>query len=121
MFKKINQPYTYKFNTPEDGFFCLSVTATCKSGKILGLFGGEDLRVEIDGMKFRELPPENRAQYYNIPPAWNGTKLKGLDKIVMFVLELKRGITREWFEKNVVPDGKFLKKIGDTYFYWSPN
>lgn len=31
------------------------------------------------------------------------------------------GISREQFETNVVPDGKFLKKIGDTYFYWSPN
>lgn len=28
---------------------------------------------------------------------------------------------KEWFEKNVVPKGKFLKKIGSTYFYWSPN
>ncbi len=31
------------------------------------------------------------------------------------------GVTREWFEKNIVPNGKFLKKIGNTYFYWSPN
>lgn len=28
---------------------------------------------------------------------------------------------KDWFEKNVVPRGKFLKKIGNTYFYWSPN
>jgi hypothetical protein len=31
------------------------------------------------------------------------------------------GVTRDWFEKNIVPNGKFLRKIGDTYFYWSPN
>ena len=31
------------------------------------------------------------------------------------------GVTRDWFEKNVVPKGNFLKKIGNTYFYWSPN
>lgn len=31
------------------------------------------------------------------------------------------GVTSDWFEKNVVPKGKFLKKIGNTYFYWSPN
>lgn len=31
------------------------------------------------------------------------------------------GVTRDWFEKNIVPKGKFLKKIGRTYFYWSPN
>jgi predicted AAA+ superfamily ATPase len=27
----------------------------------------------------------------------------------------------EWFEKRVVPKGKFIKKFGDIYFYWSPN
>lgn len=32
-----------------------------------------------------------------------------------------KGVTKEWFEKNVVPNGKFLQKIGDTYFYWSLN
>jgi len=31
------------------------------------------------------------------------------------------GVTKEWFEKNNVPKGKFIKKIGGTYFYWSPN
>jgi len=31
------------------------------------------------------------------------------------------GLTREWFIKNVVPNGRFLKRIDDTYFYWSPN
>lgn len=28
---------------------------------------------------------------------------------------------RASFEKNIVPKGKFLKKIGNTYFYWSQN
>lgn len=28
---------------------------------------------------------------------------------------------RDWYEKNIVPKGKFLKRIDDTYFYWSPN
>lgn len=32
-----------------------------------------------------------------------------------------RGVSREWFLSHVVPKGKFLKKIGDTFFYWSPN
>lgn len=31
------------------------------------------------------------------------------------------GVTQNWFEAHVVPDGKFLKKIGNTYFYWSPH
>lgn len=32
-----------------------------------------------------------------------------------------KGVTKEWFMENVVPNGKFLKKIEDTYFYWSRN
>ena len=28
---------------------------------------------------------------------------------------------KDWFEKNIVPKSKFLKKIGNTYFYWSSN
>jgi hypothetical protein len=31
------------------------------------------------------------------------------------------GITKESYEKKIVPNGKFIKKIGNTYFYWSPN
>ena len=32
-----------------------------------------------------------------------------------------KGTTREEFERKIVPNGRFLKKIGNTYFYWSPN
>jgi len=32
-----------------------------------------------------------------------------------------RGVTKEWFMEYIVPNGRFLKKIDDTYFYWSPN
>lgn len=28
---------------------------------------------------------------------------------------------KDFFEKNVVPNGQFLKRISATYFYWSPN
>jgi hypothetical protein len=30
-------------------------------------------------------------------------------------------VSKDWFLKNVVPKGRFLRKIGDCYFYWSPN
>lgn len=32
-----------------------------------------------------------------------------------------RGVSQEWFLQNVVPHGRSLHPIGDTYFYWSPN
>jgi len=91
MYKKINSTFEYAFTIQKDGMYVITVEASCKSGSILGLFGGEDLRVEIDGIKLREVPAKNKPQYYNIPPAWNGTKLKGLAKLVAFVLFLAAG------------------------------
>lgn len=31
------------------------------------------------------------------------------------------GVSTDWFLENIIPEGRFLRKIGDTYFYWSPN
>jgi len=87
----IKEQFEYKFNTEKTGVCSIVIKASCKSGQFFGLFGGEDLRVEIDELKLRELPTKDRPQYYNIPPAWNGTKLKGLSKIVIFILQLKAG------------------------------
>ena len=91
MFKKITKQYSHKFIIAKDGLYSINLEASCKSGKILGIFGGEDLRVEIGDLKLREIPAKNKAQYYNIPPAWNGTKLKGLPKTIIFILKLNKG------------------------------
>jgi hypothetical protein len=91
MYKKIKEPLDYGFSTPEDGVYAIYIEASCASGKILGFFGGEDLRVEIDDIKFREIPAEKRSQYFNIPPAWNGAELEGKIKTVVFVLKLNKG------------------------------
>ena len=32
-----------------------------------------------------------------------------------------RGVSIEWFLENVVPNGKFIRQIDDTFFYLSPN
>lgn len=31
------------------------------------------------------------------------------------------GVSKEWFLDTIVPKGRFIKQIGNTYFYWSPN
>ena len=117
MFKKIKKQYSHKFNVTQDGLYSITVKASCKSGKMLGLFGGEELRVEIDkvngearegslgyNQKLREIPAEKKAQYFNIPPAWNGTKLKGLSKTVIFIIKLNKGTHKL----------KFIPKKGAT-------
>ena len=91
MFKKIKDEYGYKFSTVNSGIFVVNIEASCQDGKFFGFFGGEDLRVEINRTKQREIPAKGRAQYFNIPPTWNGTTLKGLKKTVVFILNLNKG------------------------------
>ncbi|MFH1192523.1 MAG: hypothetical protein V1655_03545 [bacterium] len=87
----IKEQFKYKFTADKDGVYSILIKASCKKGKFFGLFGGEDLRVEVDGIKFREMSVENNPQYYDIPTAWNGTELKGLSKTVIFILDFKVG------------------------------
>ncbi|MDP3043229.1 MAG: hypothetical protein Q8N21_02415 [bacterium] len=63
MYKKITKPFDYKFNIKHSGLYSISISASCRSGAILGLFGGEDLRLEIDGIKLREVPAKDKPQY----------------------------------------------------------
>lgn len=89
--KKITELFDYIFSVSQDGLYAITLTARCQSGKQIGLRGGEDLRIEIDDLKFREVPALANAQYQDIPPAWNGTQLKGLSKTVTFLLWLYQG------------------------------
>jgi len=89
--KKITKNIDYNFEIAERGLCYISITAICHSSKQTGERGGEDLRVEINGQSFREIPPEKNIQLYNIPASWNGSKLKGLKKIVVFILWLEKG------------------------------
>ena len=89
--KKITQLDTIDFLVDTFGLYAISIKARCQSGKLLGLWGGENLRVEIDNIRPREIPPVDKPQYVDIPPAWNGTTLKGLAKTVIFLLPLNKG------------------------------
>lgn len=91
MFKEIKSEYVYQFNVAKNNIYAVSIEVACQEGKFLGFFGGEDLRVEIDNLKLREIPAKGRPQYFNIPPTWNGTELKGLAKTVVFILNLSKG------------------------------
>jgi len=100
--QKSHQQSTHKFSIDKTGIYSITIQASCKSGKLLGIFGGQDLRIEIDNRKFREIPAKGRPQYFNIPSGWNGTQLKGLSKTTVFILKLNKG------EHNI----KFISKKG---------
>ncbi|MBP7859413.1 cell wall hydrolase [Patescibacteria group bacterium] len=87
----ITQPLEIPFNIENFGVYALKITARCQSGNLLEFRGGQDLRVEIDNIKLREIPPKDKPQYNNIPPAWNGTELRNLNKTIFFVLSLTKG------------------------------
>ncbi|OGJ16806.1 MAG: hypothetical protein A2632_02065 [Candidatus Pacebacteria bacterium RIFCSPHIGHO2_01_FULL_46_16] len=70
------------FSVPQLGLYAISITAGCK--------GRNDLRIEIDDRLFREIPPKENTQRYDIPPAWNGSKLNGLKQTNIFLLKLDR-------------------------------
>ncbi len=72
-----------KFTLGESGIYAISITARCN--------GKNDLRVEIDNQFFREIPPKNNIQKFDIPPAWNGAKLKGRSQTNIFLLQLDKG------------------------------
>ena len=81
--KSISKKYIYAFSVSKFGLYYISITSQCGST--------QDLRVEIDNFKPREIPPKDKPQYYDTPPAWNGTHLKSLKKTVIFILLLSKG------------------------------
>ncbi|MBI2444229.1 MAG: cell wall hydrolase [Candidatus Magasanikbacteria bacterium] len=89
--KTITADFEYTFKVSADGLYAITINARCRSIAQTGASNDEDLRVEIAGRQFRELPPIDKVQYYNIPPAWNGTELKGLTKTIVFILRLAAG------------------------------
>ncbi len=79
---RIDKPKIISFSLDQFGLYSVSITARCRQD--------EDLRVMIDELEFREIPEINNVQHFKIPPAWNGTELKGLAKTVVFILPLNK-------------------------------
>lgn len=88
---EINTNTSAIFSVDKFGLYFLTITARCHSAKQNKSRKNEELRVEIDDLKFREIPPITKTQYNKIAPSWNGTNLKGLSKTVTFILVLNKG------------------------------
>lgn len=76
----IHKPLTHRFTLSRAGLVAIIIRARCRSRNQTAEKIDENLRVEINGLRFRELPPEKYTQLFNIPPACNGAELKGLEK-----------------------------------------
>lgn len=102
--KKITSPYSHIFDLLEGGLYALSIKASCNPGwrnkwwKKFAIFledtsdlhlDDEDLRVEIDGVKFGK--PNGKHGLFNSPAAFSGTSSLGKIKTVVFLINLKKG------------------------------
>jgi hypothetical protein len=105
--QKVTDNTQTEFTIDQFGLYAINITASCEKG--------HDLKVEIDEKQFREIPATENIQTYDIPPAWNGTELKGLKKTVVFLLKLNKGthtvkflpkteVIVEDFNYEVIPD-----------------
>ena len=108
---QISEKFDWSFFVEKEGLYAIEISAKCRSAKQIGKGkDDEDLRIEINGAKFREIPSEKRPQYLDIPCAWNGAKLKNLKKTIFFLT---------WLEKkdknsiiSFIPDqGAYLEEI----------
>ena len=91
MRQTINKPLVHKFTLSRAGLVAIIIRARCRSRNQMTEKTDENLRVEINGLRFRELPPEKYAQLFNIPPACNGAELKGLSKNTVLFTILAQG------------------------------
>ena len=100
-----NQLVSFLVN--DNCLYAITITVNCQRS--------QDLRVEIDGRSFRELPPEKYAQKFNIPPAFNGSSLKDKAQTNIFLLNLVGGQHELKFisQNNVKVTSWKIQKIDD--------
>ncbi|HCC84114.1 MAG TPA: hypothetical protein DEP87_00285 [Candidatus Pacebacteria bacterium] len=89
--ERITQDTKIIFSVERFGLYAIWVAARCQSAKQSEFGVNETLRLEIDDLKFREIPPLDKPQYNKIPPAWNGADQQGLTKTVVFIIALNKG------------------------------
>ena len=91
MQQRITTTYHHQFQVSRPGLVAIVLEARCKSRHQLSSNFDEDLRVEINRLRFRELPPEKHIQLFNIPATCNGSTLKGLKQTIVFLTVLGEG------------------------------
>jgi hypothetical protein len=91
MKKRITEPYKYVFDIAKSGLVAIFISARAKSKKQNFPHPEENLRIEINNIPFRELPPEKYQQLFNVPPAFNGSILRNAKKVVVFLTVLEKG------------------------------
>jgi|GEM_PF-2629879 len=105
----IKKDYSYSFDAPEAGFYLIEIIAETKSwwqnftGR-RSFLKADYLSVAINEQIFpRQEGSKSRKDLFFSPLAWNGNKLKGLEKINIFIVQLKKGVNQFKFTVNHSP------------------
>lgn len=89
--KEAREDFEQPFEIEEDGIYLIEIIASAKNWlqnwKLL--FDDDDLAVKIDDLEFPKLNGKNGLM--NGEAAWNGNNLKGLKKLNIFIVHLKKG------------------------------
>ncbi|MEK9154066.1 MAG: hypothetical protein AAB798_01190 [Patescibacteria group bacterium] len=89
--RRISKPLKVTFSVSQPGLVAIFITARCSSKSQSQSGQEENLRFEINGLRFRELPPHSNEQVFDIPAACNGAKLQGLAQTVILFTSLQKG------------------------------
>jgi hypothetical protein len=89
--KTIKELYYHSLTIDNSGLVAISISARCKSKEQIKSNIDEDLRIEINGLSCREIDHEKDKQFFNTPSAFNGSRLKGSKKTVIFLTVLQKG------------------------------
>lgn len=87
--RRIEKSEEIDFQVETSGIFLIEISARAKSARQIGNTDDEDLRIEINGIKFPQL--KNPQRYLDSPSSFSGGQLKNLKKTVYFVLNLEVG------------------------------
>lgn len=87
--RRIEKPEEIDFQTEASGLFLIEISARAKSAKQIGGTDDEDLRAEINAIKFPQL--KNPQRYLDSPSSFSGGQLKGLKKSAYFLINLEAG------------------------------
>ncbi len=88
---QVDDQYVWNFDVPENGVYVISISARCKNWlqNYKLLFNDDDLAVQVDDYLFAEI--KGKKKEFASSGSWNGNKIKGGEKNILFVLPIKTG------------------------------